>query len=154
MSVRLSQSADQGSADIPLIEESVEYQSDSVSQPIRGQIQWTISQIQPIRGQIQIHPFKCVADSIVLNFHCERETFWCGRLQRCWRGNGAARRGSGGEHAHREDGPLHTSTWDYEVLESLPPPQFRFKRPVMELQLSRGDGDPQEIRPTGSVENQ
>ena len=33
-------------------------------------------------------------------------------------------------------------------------PQFRFKRPVMELQLGRGDGDPQEIRPTGSVENQ
>ena len=120
MSVRLSQSADQGSADIPLIEESVECQSDSVSQPVRGQIQWNISQIQPIRGQIQIHPFKCVADSIVLNFHCERETFWCGRLQRCWRGNGG---GSGGEHAHGEDGQMDTSIGDCEVLGSLPPPE-------------------------------
>ena len=33
-------------------------------------------------------------------------------------------------------------------------PQFRFKRPVIELQRGRGDGDPQEIRPTDSVENQ
>ena len=86
-----------------------------------------------------------------------------GRLQGCWRGY----RGTsctGGEHAHGGHASLHTHRGDRPVLEAfLPPqfhsstpsfaPQFRFKRPVMERQLGRGDGDPQEIRPTDSVEN-
>ena len=42
------------------------------------------------------------------------------KLQFCWRGNGGAQRGCGGENAHGEDSPLHAWTGDCKVLEPLP----------------------------------